>query len=57
MTNRIWTAVGPDPVTTLHNVRWGDDQEDYEDQLVWVFEISGSVPPSHFADGYAGAVG
>ncbi len=25
--------------------------------FVWVFEISGAVPPSHFADGYAGAIG
>ncbi|GAA0384794.1 L-fucose isomerase [Acrocarpospora corrugata] len=54
VTNRIWTAMGLDPATTLHDVRWG---EDYDGQFVWVFEISGSVPPSHFADGYAGAVG
>jgi hypothetical protein len=54
VTNRIWTAMGLDPATTLHDVRWG---EDYDGRFVWVFEISGSVPPSHFADGYAGAVG
>lgn len=54
VTNRIWTAMGLDPATTLHDVRWG---EDFEGRFVWVFEISGSVPPSHFADGYAGAVG
>ncbi|MBO3749612.1 hypothetical protein J5X84_26335 [Streptosporangiaceae bacterium NEAU-GS5] len=53
-TNRIWTAMGLDPATTLHDVRWG---EDYEGRFVWVFEISGSVPPSHFANGYADAVG
>jgi hypothetical protein len=46
--------MGLDPATTLHDVRWG---EDYEGQFVWVMEISGSVPPSHFAEGYAGAVG
>jgi hypothetical protein len=46
--------MGLDPATTLHDVRWG---EAYEGRFVWVWEISGSVPPSHFADGYAGAVG
>lgn len=54
VTNRIWTAMGLDPATTLHDVRWG---EEYDGRFVWVFEISGSVPPAHFADGYAGAVG
>ncbi|MEV6979900.1 hypothetical protein AB0M95_01345 [Sphaerisporangium sp. NPDC051017] len=54
VTNRLWTAMGLDPATTLHDVRWG---EEYDGRFVWVFEISGSVPPSHFADGYAGAVG
>jgi len=44
VTNRIWTAMGLDPATTLHDIRWG---EDYEDTFVWVFEISGSVPASH----------
>lgn len=54
VTNRIWTAMGLDPATTLHDVRWGDD---FDGEFVWVFEISGSVPPSHFANGYADAVG
>jgi len=54
ITNRVWTAMGLDPANTLHDVRWG---EEYDGQFVWVFEISGSVPPSHFADGYAGAQG
>jgi L-fucose isomerase-like protein len=54
VTNRVWTAMGLDPATTLHDVRWG---EEHDGQFVWVFEISGSVPPSHFADGYAGATG
>jgi hypothetical protein len=44
VTNRIWTAMGLDPATTLHDVRWG---EQYGDDFVWVFEISGSVPASH----------
>jgi L-fucose isomerase-like protein len=54
VTNRIWTAMGMDPATTLHDVRWGSEVDgDY----VWVFEISGSVPPSHFPNGYADAEG
>ena len=52
ITNRVWTAMGLDPSTTLHDVRWGDD---FNGQFVWVFEISGSVPASHLAGGYAGA--
>jgi len=44
VTNRVWTAMGLDPATTLHDIRWG---EDFDDQFVWVFEISGAVPASH----------
>ncbi|MEV4812125.1 fucose isomerase [Micromonospora avicenniae] len=44
VTNRIWTAMGLDPATTLHDIRWG---ERYGEDFVWVFEISGSVPASH----------
>lgn len=44
VTNRIWTAMGLDPATTLHDIRWG---EDYDDTFVWVLEISGAVPASH----------
>ena len=54
ITNRVWTAMHLDPANTLHDVRWG---EQYGDQFVWVYEISGSVPPSHLTHGYAGAVG
>lgn len=57
VTNRVWTAMGLDPATTLHDVRWGRYfKSDHVDGFVWVFEISGAVPPSHFANGYAGAV-
>lgn len=52
ITNHIWTAMGLNPDTTLHDVRWGDW---YGDQYVWVFLISGSAPPSHFKGGYKGA--
>jgi len=53
VTNRVWTAMGLDPATTLHDVRWG---EEFEGAFVWAFEISGSVPPSHLG-GYAHAEG
>jgi len=52
VTNRVWTALGLDPATTLHDVRWGAR---YGDDFVWVFEISGAVPPAHLVGGYAGA--
>lgn len=54
ITNQIWTARGWDPATTLHDVRWGDS---FDGQFVWVWEISGSVPPSHFEEGYRSAEG
>ncbi|MDQ6656961.1 MAG: fucose isomerase [Actinomycetota bacterium] len=44
VTNRIWTAMGLDPATTLHDIRWGGASGG---EFVWVFEISGSVPASH----------
>jgi hypothetical protein len=53
VTNRVWTELGFSPETTLHDVRYGDD---YNGQFVWVFEISGAVPPAHLIGGYAGAV-
>ena len=53
ITNRVWNALGLDPSTTLHDVRWG---EEYNGQYVWVLQISGAAPASHFIGGYAGAV-
>jgi hypothetical protein len=53
VTNRVWTRLGLDPETTLHDVRYG---EPYAGEFVWVLEISGSVPPNHLAGGYRGAV-
>jgi hypothetical protein len=53
VTNRVWTKLGYDPETTLHDVRYG---EPYGNDYVWVFEISGSVPPKHLIGEYAGAV-
>lgn len=54
VTNRVWRAMGLDPATTLHDLRWGDD---WDGQFVWVMEISGSVPPSHLKGEYEGAEG
>ena len=54
VTNRVWNALGFSPETTLHDVRYG---EAYDGRFVWVLEISGSVPPAHFATGYQEAVG
>jgi hypothetical protein len=56
ITDRVWTAMGLAPDNTLHDLRWGDaDQSGTTSDYVWVFEISGAVPPSHFEGGYAGA--
>jgi len=64
ITHRVWTAMGLEPDNTLHDLRWGDwwktshetAAKDAGAEYVWVFEISGSVPPSHLIGGYAGAV-
>jgi L-fucose isomerase-like protein len=45
-----------DPATTLHDVRWGEHYKGNGiDDFVWVYQISGAVPPSHIAGGYAKA--
>ena len=57
VTNRIWKALGCDPETTLHDVRYGEPyQVDGREEFVWVFEISGAVPAAHLVGGYAGSV-
>jgi hypothetical protein len=53
VTYRLWKKLGFDPENTLHDVRYG---EDYNGEFVWLFEISGAVPPQHLAGGYRGAV-
>jgi L-fucose isomerase-like protein len=56
VTNRVLTAMHLDPSTTLHDVRWGEHYRgDGIDDFVWVYQISGAVPASHIAGGYAGA--
>ncbi|MBS1841568.1 MAG: fucose isomerase [Acidobacteria bacterium] len=52
ITNRVWRELQLDPETTLHDIRYG---EQFRDDFVWVFEISGAAPPNHFAGGYHGA--
>jgi L-fucose isomerase-like protein len=57
ITNRVWNALGLDPSTTLHDVRWGEHYRgDGVDDFVWLFQISGAAPASHYTGGYAGAV-
>ena len=57
ITNRVWTALNLDPETTLHDVRYGEPyQSNGKQEYVWVFQISGAVPPAHNIGGYAGTV-
>jgi hypothetical protein len=56
VTYRLWRELGFPPENTLHDIRWGqffrgNGVNDY----VWVFLISGAVPPAHLAGGYKGA--
>ena len=56
MTYRVHRAMGQPVENTLHDVRWGDwDQSGTVDDYVWVFLISGSVPPAHLIGGWRGA--
>ncbi|WP_231934401.1 fucose isomerase [Botrimarina colliarenosi] len=55
MTYRLHKAMGQPVENTLHDLRWGDrDQSGTTDEFVWVFEISGSVPPEHLIGGWGG---
>lgn len=53
VTHRVWRALGYSPETTLHDLRWG---QPFGEDYVWVFEISGAVPPAHLG-GYEKAEG
>lgn len=56
-TNRVWCAMGLNPVTTLHDVRWGERYQDEEiNDFIWLFQISGAAPTEHFIGGYSGAI-
>jgi hypothetical protein len=55
MTYRVHKALAQPVENTLHDLRWGDaDRSGTTDEFVWVFEISGSVPPSHLIGGWSG---
>ena len=56
LTNRCWLALGLDPSTTLHDIRWGETYNDgSSERFIWLFQISGAAPASHFIGGYAGS--
>lgn len=58
LTDRIHRALGQPVENTLHDLRWSDrDHSGTVDGDVWVLEISGAVPASHFARGWAEAEG
>jgi hypothetical protein len=58
ITDRVWRAMGMAPDNTLHDVRWSDpDASGTVEGEVWVLEISGAVPASHFEDGWRSATG
>jgi hypothetical protein len=57
ITNRVWSAMRLDPATTLHDVRWGEHyMGDGVGDFIWLFQISGASPASHFIGGYRGAI-
>jgi L-fucose isomerase, C-terminal domain len=56
VTYRLWRELGFAPENTLHDIRWGDRYKaDGVNDYVWVFLISGAVPPAHLIGGYRGA--
>lgn len=58
LTQRVHAALGQPVENTLHDLRWSDrDLSGTVDEEVWVLEISGAVPASHFAGGWSAAEG
>jgi hypothetical protein len=58
LTYRVHNALKQPVENTLHDVRWGDwDQSGRVKDYVWVFLISGAVPPAHLNGGWKGAKG
>ena len=56
ITNRLWRKLGFSPENTLHDLRWGQPfRGNGINDYVWVFLISGAVPPAHLQGGYKGA--
>jgi hypothetical protein len=55
VTYRLWRELGLPPENTLHDLRWGRHYKDATlDAYVWVFLISGAVPPAHLIGGWKG---
>jgi hypothetical protein len=55
-TYRLWRRLGFAPENTLHDLRWGQHYKGNGlNDYVWVFLISGAVPPAHLIGGYKGA--
>jgi hypothetical protein len=56
VTYRLWRELRFAPENTLHDLRWGQHYKgNGVDDYVWVFLISGAVPPAHLIGGYKGA--
>ena len=56
VTYRLWRELGFAPENTLHDLRWGQQYRGGGlNEYVWVFLISGAVPPAHLIGGFKGA--
>jgi L-fucose isomerase-like protein len=56
LNNRVAEALGQPVETTLHDVRWGaEDPTGTVPGFVWLFMISGAVPPAHLEGGWKGS--
>ena len=56
VTKRLWAELGYAPENTLHDLRWGQAYKGNGlNDYVWVFLISGAVPPAHLIGNYRGA--
>ena len=57
ITYQLWRELGFSPENTLHDLRWGQwYKSNGVNDYVWVFLISGAVPPAHLEGGFKGAV-
>jgi hypothetical protein len=55
VTYKLWRELGYPPENTLHDIRWARPYKDPTlDAYVWIFLISGAVPPAHLIGGYKG---
>jgi hypothetical protein len=55
VTYKLWRELGYAPENTLHDLRWARQYTDKNlDAYIWVFLISGAVPPAHLIGGYKG---